>query len=160
MPQDLPYRTLGFLLHDAARLLRKRFEQKARAHGSNLTRAQWSVLAHLSRQEGINQTTLADILDVEPITVARLVDKLEQLGLIERRADPGDRRARLLYLQPAAAPLLAEMREVGAAAREDAMRGLSPEQREQLIEMLLLIKNNLAERDGRDDRDDRQEKVA
>src|SRR3546814_15306831 len=110
MSQDLPYRTLGFLLHDAARLLRKRFEQKARAHGSNLTRAQWSVLAHLSRQEGVNQTTLADTLDVEPITVARLVDKLEQLGLIERRADPGDRRARLLYLQPAAAPLLAEMR--------------------------------------------------
>src|SRR3546814_17799704 len=65
----------------------------------------------------------------------------------------------LLYLQPAAAPLLAEMREVGAAAREDAMRGLSPEQREQLIEMLLLIKNNLAERDGREERDERQENV-
>src|SRR3546814_12012237 len=70
MSQDLPYRTLGFLLHDAARLLRKRFEQKARAHGSNLTRAQWSVLAHLSRQEGVNQTPLADTLAVEPLTVA------------------------------------------------------------------------------------------
>jgi len=147
MPQDLPYRTLGFLLHDAARLLRKRFEQKARAQGSRLTRAQWSVLAHLARQEGINQTTLADILDVEPITVARLVDRLEQLNLVERCPDPNDRRARLLYLRPAAEPLLVEMREIGAAAREDAMQGLSSGQREQLIEMLLAIKSNLAERD-------------
>ena len=147
MPQDQPFRTLGFLLHDAARLLRKRFEQKARAHGSCLTRSQWSVLAHLNRQEGINQATLAEILEVEPITVARLVDKLEQLGLVERRADPADRRARRLYLQPAAEPLLAEMREIGAATREEAMRSLSPEQREQLIEMLLTIKGNLAERD-------------
>src|SRR3546814_14036670 len=82
MSQDLPYRTLGFLLHDAARLLRKRFEQKARAHGSNLTRAQWSVLAHLSRQEGVNQTTLADTLDVEPITVARAIDhEMKRLGI-------------------------------------------------------------------------------
>src|SRR3546814_19129516 len=125
MSQDLPYRTLGFLLHDAARLLRKRFEQKARAHGSNLTRAQWSVLAHLSRQEGVNQTTLADTLDVEPITVARLVDKLEPLGLIERRADPGHRRARLLYLPTAAPPLLAAVPEVGAGARGHARRGRS-----------------------------------
>jgi DNA-binding MarR family transcriptional regulator len=156
MSQDQPFRTLGFLLHDAARLLRKRFEQKARAHGSNLTRAQWSVLAHLNRQEGVNQATLADTLDVEPITVARLVDKLEQLGLVERRADPTDRRVRRLYLQPAAEPLLAEMREIGAAAREEAMRGLSPEQREQLIEMLLTVKTNLVERECRDDRQEKR----
>src|SRR3546814_20718851 len=104
MPQDLPYRTLGFLLHDAARLLRKRFEQKARAHGSNLTRAQWSVLAHLSRQEGVTQTTLADTLAVEPLPVARLVDTLAQLAPLDRRPDPAHRRAPPLFLHPPPPP--------------------------------------------------------
>lgn len=151
MPLDPPHRTLGFLLHDSARLLRKRFEQAARALGLSLTRAQWSVLAHLNRQEGINQSTLADIMDVEPITLARQVEKLEQQGLIERRPDPTDRRARLLYLRPQAQPLIAEMRELGAATREDAMRGLTPAQREQLIEMLQIIKSNLTDRDAAND---------
>ncbi len=146
MPHDHPALTLGFLLHDAARLLRKRFEQTARAQGLSLTRSQWSVLAHLNRHEGVNQSTLADFMDVEPITLARLVDKLEQLNLIERRADPQDRRARLLHLRPAAQPLIAEMRDLGAATREEAMKGLSPEQREQLMQMLLVIKANLTDR--------------
>lgn len=148
MPVDPPSRTLGFLLHDSARLLRKRFEQRARAHGLSLTRAQWSVLAHLNRQEGLNQSALADVMDVEPITLARLLDKLEQLGLVERRADPRDRRAWLLYPLPAARPFLDEMRELGAATREEALRGLSPAQREQLIQMLQVIKTNLTDRSG------------
>lgn len=148
MPHDHPSRTLGFLLHDTARLLRKRFEQAARAQGLSLTRSQWSVLAHLNRQEGLNQSALADAMDVEPITLARLVDKLEQLGLVERRPDPKDRRARLLYLRPAAQPLIAEMRELGAATREEAMKGLPSEQRDLLMQMLLVIKANLTDRDA------------
>src|SRR5258708_21469911 len=82
--------TLGFLLHDVARLLRKRFEQNAR--GSGLTRSQWQVLAYLAKNEGINQSGLADLLEIEPITLGRIVDKLQMLGLIERHPHPSDRR--------------------------------------------------------------------
>ena len=135
-------RNLGFLLHDAARLLRKRFDQRARSLG--LTRAQWSVLAHLSRQEGINQATLADILEIEPITLVRLLDRLEGAGWLERRPDPRDRRARLLYLTAAAHPMLDRMRALGAETREEAVAGLSDEAREQLIDALITIKKNLS----------------
>jgi MarR family transcriptional regulator, transcriptional regulator for hemolysin len=78
-----PDRNLGFILHDAARLLRKRFEQKAR--GLGLTRSQWQVLAHLARHEGIHQGALAEILELEPITLVRILDRLQAAGLIERR---------------------------------------------------------------------------
>ncbi len=142
-PEDLD-RTLGFVLHDVARLLRKRFEQRAR--GLGLTRSQWSVLAHLARHEGINQTSLAEILDVEPITLARLLDRMEAAGWVERRRDPRDRRARLLFLTEKAHPVLAQMWVLGRANREDAMAGLSPAYRDQLIESLLRIKANLSDR--------------
>ncbi|HEX6012301.1 MAG TPA: MarR family transcriptional regulator, partial [Geminicoccaceae bacterium] len=88
--------TLGFLLSDAARLFRRRFDQKARPFG--LTRAQWQVLARLARHEGINQAGLADLLDLEPITLCRQIDRMEEGGWVTRRPDPGDRRARLLFL--------------------------------------------------------------
>ena len=91
--------TLSFLLHEAARLLRKRFEQVAR--DSDLTRSQWQVVAYLDQNEGINQIGLAELLDVEPITLSRILDKLEAGGLIERHPDPSDRRARILPLAPA-----------------------------------------------------------
>ena len=140
-PEDLD-RTFGFVLHDVARLLRKRFEQRAR--GLGLTRSQWSVLAHLARHEGINQTSLADILDVEPITLARLLDRMEAAGWVERRKDLRDRRTRLLFLTEKAHPVLAQMWVLGRANREDAMAGLSPACRDQLIESLLQIKANLS----------------
>ena len=143
---NVPERTLGFVLHDVARLLRKRFEQRAREAQLPLTRAQWSVLAHLARQEGINQSALAQILEIEPITLVRLLDRLQAAGLVERRPDPGDRRARVLYLTPAARPLLARIWALAAEVREEAMAGLPERQREQLIGMLLTIKANIAER--------------
>ncbi len=142
-PEDLD-RTLGFVLHDVARLLRKRFDQRAR--GLGLTRSQWSVLAHLARHEGINQTALAEILEVEPITLARMVDRLETAGWIQRRNDPRDRRARLLFLTEKAHPMLAEMWVLGRQNREEAMAGLSQDCRNRLIETLLLIKANLSDR--------------
>src|SRR5258708_34433503 len=92
--------TLGFLLHDVARLLRKRFERNAR--GSGLTRSQWHVLTYLAQNEGINQSRLAELLDVEPITLCRIVDKLQSFGLIERQPHPSDRRASVLRLPPTA----------------------------------------------------------
>src|SRR5258708_35255444 len=82
--------TLGFLLHDVARLLRGRFEQNAR--GSGLTRSQWQVLAYLAKNEGINQSGLADLLEIEPITLCRIVDKLQARGVGERPPGPSDRR--------------------------------------------------------------------
>src|SRR5437588_13105689 len=94
--------TLGFLLHDVARLLRRRFEQNAR--GSGLTRSQWQVLAYLAKNEGINQSGLADLLEIEPITLCRIVDRLQALGLVERHPHPSDRPAWLLHITPAARP--------------------------------------------------------
>jgi MarR family transcriptional regulator, transcriptional regulator for hemolysin len=141
-------RHLGFLLHDVARLLRKRFDQRARTLG--LTRAQWSVLAHLSRQEGLNQSALADILEIEPITLARLLDRLEAARLVERRPDPADRRARLLYLTAPARPLLDDMRALGAATREEALCGISEAARERLIDTLQSMKKNLSTKTAAD----------
>jgi DNA-binding MarR family transcriptional regulator len=143
MPENLD-RNWGFLLHDAARLLRKRFDQRTR--GLGLTRAQWQVLAHVNRQEGLNQAALAEILEIEPITLVRLLDRLEASGLIERRLDPKDRRVRLLHLTGKARSVVAEMQEIGALTREEAMAGLSSEDRERLIETLIAIKANLTER--------------
>ena len=139
MPAQAP--TLGFLLHDVARLLRKRFEQRAR--GLGLTRAQWQVLVHLALHEGIHQSGLADILDIEPITLMRILDKLEARGLIERRRHATDRRIWLLYLQEAAHPLLTILRGVGNAARAEALAGISDEDQQRLSQTLTLMKTNL-----------------
>src|SRR5580692_1929252 len=94
------------LLHDVARMLRTRFDQRARNHG--MTRAQWVILARLSRQPGLSQNEMASLCEVEPITVARLVDRLEARGLVERRADPDDRCIWRLHLLPGADTILEE----------------------------------------------------
>jgi DNA-binding MarR family transcriptional regulator len=135
--------TLGFLLHDVARLLRKRFEQRAKCLG--LTRSQWQTLAYLSSNEGIHQGRLAEILEIEPITLVRILDKLAARGLIERRQHPTDRRIRLLYMREDAHPILAEIRELGSATRGEALVGVSVEQREQLFQMLSAMKTNLVQ---------------
>ena len=137
-----PERSLGFLLHDVSRLLRRRFDGRARTIG--LTRAQWSVLAHLSRYEGINQTALADILEIEPITLVHQLDRLEAAGWIERRLDPQDRRVRLLYLTDRGRPILERMHELGAETRAEAVAGLSAAEHDALIDTLLRIKANLS----------------
>jgi DNA-binding MarR family transcriptional regulator len=141
MPHEDLNRTLGFLLHDASRLMRKRVDKRARALG--LTRAQWRVLAQLRRREGINQTALADILEIENITMARHIDRLEDAGWVERRRDPGDRRAWRLYLTEPVQPILDQMRELSNETREEALAGLSPAQSEAIIEALITIKDNL-----------------
>ena len=138
--------TIGFLMNDAARLMRRDFERRARSLG--LTRAQWQALFHLARNEGCNQATLADLLDVEPITLARVVDRLEASGLVERRPDPGDRRARLLFLGERAHPLLEELRALGAETREVALAGISEEERHQLSRLLARMRANLSGRES------------
>jgi MarR family transcriptional regulator, transcriptional regulator for hemolysin len=138
--------TIGFLLNDAARLMRKDFERRTRSLG--LTRAQWQTLFHLARNEGCNQTTLADLLEVEPITLARTIDRLELSGLVERRADPSDRRARLLFLGERAHPLLEELRALGAETREIALAGISDDERTLLMTLLTKMRANLTGREA------------
>lgn len=138
--------TLGFLLNDAARLMRKDFERRTRSLG--LTRAQWQTLFHLARNEGCNQAALAEVLDVEPITLARTIDRLELSGLVERRPDPSDRRARLLFLGERAHPLLEELRTLGAETREIALAGIGEDERTLLMQLLTKMRANLTGREA------------
>jgi MarR family transcriptional regulator, transcriptional regulator for hemolysin len=136
--------SLGFLISDTARLLRRRFDQRARHLG--LTRAQWQVLAHLHRNEGINQIGLADLLDIEAITLCRTIDRMEEGGWVERRPDPKDRRARLLFLTDRARPLIAKLRTLADELYEEALEGLPPRSRDALVEILVAMRANLATR--------------
>ena len=145
-------RSFGFVLHDVARLMRKRFEQRAR--GLGLTRAQWQVLAHLTRHEGINQSGLAEILELEPISVGRILDRMEEAGWVERRADPADRRAHRLYVTARARPVMQRMMALGQAVWEDAFAGVPEEDRRRVLELLLLVRGNLSERARSTLRDD------
>lgn len=140
-----PERSFGFLLYDAARLLRRDFDRRARSLG--LTRAQWSVLAHLKRNEGSKQAAVADTLELEPITLVRLLDRLEAAGWVERRPDPGDRRARQLYLTDKARPVLDQLMALAAETRAVALAGFSEPEREILIEALTKVRANLTSRD-------------
>jgi MarR family transcriptional regulator, transcriptional regulator for hemolysin len=137
--------TFGFLLHDTARLLRRDFERRSK--GTGLTRAQWAVLAYVARNEGSSQAALADMLDIEPITLVRLLDKLEALGLVERRPDPADRRVRRLFLTAATGPLLEQLQALAAETREAAMVGLTEAERQQLTDLLMKVRGNLTGRD-------------
>ena len=96
-----------FLLHEVAHLMRTLFDQRARARG--MTRAQWVILKRLDRTPGLSQNELASIVEVEPITVGRLIDQLEARGLVERRDDPRDRRIHRLHLTPKSKPILREI---------------------------------------------------
>jgi MarR family transcriptional regulator, transcriptional regulator for hemolysin len=142
-----PERSFGFLLHDIARLLRKRFDQRARALG--LSRSQWQVLVHLERHEGINQSGLAEILEIENITLGRLIDRLEEAGWVERRPDRKDRRVRLLYTTKKVAPVMESMHKLAEATRNEALAGLAPEQRDALLDALVHVRGNLSERNSR-----------
>lgn len=148
--QTDPERMLGFVIHDVSRLLRRRYEQYARAERLGLTRTQCSVLAHLARQEGINQATLAQILDIEPITLVRLLDRLQEGGFIQRKPDPQDRRAYVLELTAKARPMLERIYDLAAKVYEEAQAGLSKAETEHLLALLHRTKGNLARRTSED----------
>ena len=139
-----PDPAFGFLVHDISRMLRKRFDRRARDIG--LTKSQWIVLAHLARHEGIHQGGLADILELEPATLARHLDRLEDTGWIERRPDPSDRRAWRLHLTGKATPVLEKMGDLVEITTQEALAGLSREERERLQGQLLTIRANLTDR--------------
>ncbi len=132
---------LLFLLHDIARLLRVSGDRRARAHG--MTRAQWVILWQLQRQPGLSQKELADFLDVEPISVARLVDRLAARGMVERRDDPADRRIWRLHLLPPAYPVLEHMRGERDDVAHLLATGLAPQSLEAVRESLIAMKANV-----------------
>ena len=134
--------SLGFLISDVSRLMRKRFDERARAVGA--TRAQWKALVTLARNEGINQGGLADLLEVEPITLCRMIDRLEESGMVERRRDPADRRAWQIFLTDAAQPVIAQLHGFAADLFENALDGLTPDDRRALTASLDRIRDNLS----------------
>ena len=136
-----PDTNLGLLVHDVARLMRANFHRRVQPLG--FTQAQWRALFHLSRNEGIKQVALAEILEVQPITLARLVDRLEEAGWAERRPDPDDRRAFQLYVTAKGQPVLEEIRGLATETREEAMKGMGRSDREHLLDLLTATKDNL-----------------
>jgi DNA-binding MarR family transcriptional regulator len=134
------------MLHDATRQLRKHFDR--RATRLELTRAQWRALKATSRQEGLSQTELAELLDMEPIPVGRVIDRLEKTGFVERRADPADRRRWRLYLTPKAHAVVGEMETIASELRNDALRDVDPGDLDALMRVLAQIKENLAALDA------------
>jgi DNA-binding MarR family transcriptional regulator len=139
-------RNFGFLGHDVARLLRVAYDRRAKALG--LTRSQWWVLNNLFRRDGITQSELADLLEIEKATLGRLIDRLEAKGWVERRSDPRDRRANRLHLTGEVQALMQDLRRIAAGLRADALKGMAPEEAERLIDALALVKANLGRLNG------------
>ncbi len=135
---------IGFLIVDVSRLMRRRFAEQLKATSVELTLAQARALVYISRRQGLRQVELAGVLEVQPITLARVVDQLADAGLVERRADAGDRRAYQLYLRPAARPQLALIARATEKVRLRALRGLGGRGTAALIAALRKVRGNLA----------------
>jgi DNA-binding MarR family transcriptional regulator len=134
-------RNFGFLVHDVARLMRTNYDRKMRQLG--LTRSQWWVMTHLYFNEGISQTELSSILDIERATLGRLLDRLEAKGWLERRPHPSDRRVKRVYLTGEVELLMQTMRSMAAEVRGQALAGIPPQEQEQLLGLLAKVKGNM-----------------
>ena len=132
--------TFPFEIGETAHALRKAFDRKA--VGLGVTRAQWKVLFRLDRQPGLRQIEIADMLDIEPITLTRIVDRLEEAGLVERSPDPADRRAWRLHVTAKAAPLIEKLKAVGADLAADAFSGIEPKDIEIARQVLARVREN------------------
>jgi MarR family transcriptional regulator for hemolysin len=137
-----PKRGIGFLITDVSHLLRRNFNRRVQVLG--LTQAQWRAIAHLSRSEGMHQASLAESLEIQPITLTRLIDRMQAAGWVERRTDPDDRRAVRLYLTEKCQPILDEMYARAADTLEEALAGLPATARERLVDALSRMKENLS----------------
>lgn len=134
-------RSIGFLVSDVSRLMRRVYDKRVEPLG--LTRAQWRVLVHLFRREGVRQTELAAILEIEKPTLGRLLDQLERKGWVERLIDPEDQRARILVVSDRARGLIDRMTVLAQSVQDDALHGLSADDAERLTALLLAVKANL-----------------
>lgn len=148
MPEQNPSSldNLGFMLQDVARLMRRGFNR--RVQDMELTQSQWRALAIMSRNPGMWQCHLADTLEMQPISVARLIDRMQAAGWVERRGDPGDRRAQQLFLTKQAEPTLKNLKKHGAETRAGALKGITVEEQEQFMSVLLRMRANMAEADA------------
>ncbi len=140
LPRSLN-REFAFMLNDVARMLRTYADHEAGQFG--ITRAQWVVLVRLDRSEGLKQSELAEILDLQPISLTRLLDRLCECGLIERRPDPVDRRAKRLFLTPAARPLLEKLGDLGEELMATALAGVERDSVEHMVAQFAVVKENL-----------------
>ena len=136
-----PAKNLGLLLHDVSRLLRHRLDQQA--HEIGLTSAQWRVLVYLARNEGCNQAALAEIMDMEPITLSRHLDRMVADGQTERRPDPEDRRAYRIFLTEHGRSLVTAFRSVTSSVMAETVAGISEAEISMMIELLGRIRTNL-----------------
>jgi DNA-binding MarR family transcriptional regulator len=140
--------SFGFLVTDVTRLMRKQFDRRALRF--DLTRAQWRALKRVHHAEGITQNELAEFLEMEPIAVGRVIDRLQKAGFIERRADPHDRRVWRLHLLPRAHAVVDDMEHISAELFQQAHRGISPAEMQSMISVLARMKDNLNALDGAD----------
>src|SRR5437764_6388456 len=125
---------VGALMHDVARLMRRRFERRARQTGLSITRQQARALLSVARNEGLSQAAVATLLDIEPIALVRLLDRLHEEGLVERRLHPTDRRVRTLWLTPLGWTVVDRILAINAQIREEACAGLNPAARDAPLE--------------------------
>ena len=130
-------------MHDVSRLMRRRFERRARQTGLAITRQQARVLLSVARNEGLSQAAIATLLDIEPIALVRLLDRLHEEGLVERRLHPTDRRVRTLWLTPHGWTVVDRILAINAQIRDEACAGLSRGAREALLQALDHLKSNL-----------------
>ena len=130
-------------MHDVSRLMRRRFERRARQTGLAITRQQARVLLSVARNEGLSQAAIATLLDIEPIALVRLLDRLHEEGLVERRLHPTDRRVRTLWLTPLGWTVVDRILAINAQIRDEACAGLSRGAREALLQALDHLKSNL-----------------
>lgn len=137
---------LGFVIHDVARMLRWEFDRRAQTIG--LTRSQWSVLAFLLREDGVQQQRLAELMELTPITMTGLLDRLERDGWVERRPDPDDRRAKRIFLTEKVVPVMKKIRALGKEVRKLAVSGLSEDEQQNLVSLLLRVRINLSTKPG------------
>lgn len=133
---------LGYLIHEVARLLKRRFEEEAKTHG--ITLPQWKALAQIALKDNITQRALADAIDADPMTMSGILDRLEKRGLIDRLPDPKDSRAKLARLTPEGDQLFRKAREVGLALFEAATAGLSETEHEVMKTALCKMRDNLS----------------
>src|SRR5581483_3596367 len=135
-------RNFGFILYDVARLMRTTFDWRGKSLG--FTRSQWWVLNHLFRYDGVTQSELAMLLEIEKPTLGRLLDRLEAKGWIRREGHADDRRAKRVFLTEEVQPTVKALRAAAAELRREALSGLSTEEQERFVDTLLTIKSNLA----------------
>lgn len=139
---------IGTMLAQVSRLLRRSFDERAR--GIGVTRPQWQVLSLLSFNGGINQGGLAELLEVEPITLGRMIDRLQDAQMVERRPDPTDRRAWRLFLTEKGQKLLDELRPFAFETYEMALEGVSEDDRAAMMSVLARMRSNLSRRQSLD----------